>query len=135
MLDSYFINLFHRTSVNYLLMNLAVADITVATFFVPRYILFHTFTHPDELAGTVLCKLLTAANMGWTGAVVSIVTLVAIAIERYYAVVYPLENIGKLTTRKLKVCSRKFVSSSEFNVLYFSSNKVCGSSLLEYHNS
>ncbi|KAL9957221.1 hypothetical protein ACROYT_G038832 [Oculina patagonica] len=34
---------------------------------------------------------------------VSVVTLVAIAIERYYAVMYPLGNKGKLTKRKLKV--------------------------------
>ena len=84
-------------------MNLAVADMTVATFFALRFIVIHTFTHPDGLAGTVLCKLVTGADMGWTAAAASIVTLVVIATERYYAVIHPHSNKGKLTTRKLKV--------------------------------
>ena len=84
-------------------MNLAVADMTVATFFAPRFIFIHTFTHPDGLAGTVLCKLLTGADIGWTGAAASIVTLVAIATERYFAVIHPHGNKRKLTTQKLKV--------------------------------
>ena len=31
------------------------------------------------------------------------ITLVAIAAERYFAVIYPAGNVGKLTKRKLKV--------------------------------
>lgn len=87
---------------NYLLVNLAVADIMFATFLAPVFILNKTFTHPDGVTGTVLCRLLTGGTLGWVGGVSSAFTLVAIAIERYYAVVYPLGNKGKLTRRKLK---------------------------------
>ncbi|KAL9975317.1 hypothetical protein ACROYT_G012470 [Oculina patagonica] len=61
-----------------------------------------TSSHPEGMIGTVFCKLLTGGNVAWIGAVSSFVTLVAIAIERYYAVVYPLRNKGDLTERKLK---------------------------------
>lgn len=53
--------------------------------------------------GTVLCKLLTGGNLAWVAGTSSLVTLVAIASERYYAVIYPIGNFGKFTKRKLKV--------------------------------
>ena len=96
----------YRTHVNYLLVNLAVADILFATFIAPRIFFKLTFTHhPDGMIGTVLCKLLTDANVANVGAGSSIVTMVAIAVERYYAVMYPFGNKGELTQRKLKVCN------------------------------
>ena len=86
-------------------MNLAVADIMYATFMAPRVFFKLTFTHPNEVTGTVLCKFLTDGNVAWVGTASSIVTLTTIAIERYYAVSYPLSTKGKLTKRKLKVFS------------------------------
>ena len=84
-------------------MNLAIADMTVATFLAPRYIFIHTFIHPDGVAGNILCRLLTGGNFAWVGAGASVFTLVTIATERYFAVMYPFENKGKLSSRKLKV--------------------------------
>ena len=60
------------------------------------------------MTGKILCILLTGGNLAWVGASSSVVTLVAIAVERYYAVIYPHGNKGKLTIRKLKVCLLKF---------------------------
>ena len=77
---------------------------TVATFFLPQYIFIHAFTHPDGVTGDAFCKLLTGGNLAWVGGAASVFTLVTIAIERYYAVMYPHGNKGKLTNRKLKVC-------------------------------
>lgn len=94
---------FHRTSINYLLMNLAIADMVLAIFFVPRHLLVHTFRHPDGVAGTLVCKLLTGGNLAWVGGTASIVTLIAIATERYFTVVYPLGNRSTLTNGRLKV--------------------------------
>jgi len=95
--------IFHRTPINYLLVNLAVADMVVATFFAPMHIFVHTFTHPDGFIGTLLCKFLTGGAFAWTGGASSVFTLVAISVERYYAVNYPHGNKGKLTHNKLKV--------------------------------
>ena len=93
---------------NFLLVNLALADIMVAIFIAPQFILIHAFKHPGGIAGTLLCKLLTGGNLMWTGATASSFSLVVIAFERYYAVVYPYNSRRKLTTRKLKV-SRRWV--------------------------
>ena len=85
-------------------MNLAVADILYATFIAPKVVFKLTnVNHPDGVTGTVLCKLLTDGNVAWTGSASSFVTLAAIAIERYYAVMYPRGNKGKLANFKLKV--------------------------------
>ena len=85
-------------------MNLAVADMTVGIFLAPGYILMQTFTHPDGVTGNVLCKLLTGGTWGWVGASASVFSLVAIAIERYFAVVHPHRNKGRLSKQKIKVC-------------------------------
>ena len=70
---------------------------------VPRFLFQFSFTHPDGETGTALCKLLTAGITAWVGATSSVITLAAMDIERYYAVMYPLGNRGDLTKRKLKV--------------------------------
>ena len=85
-------------------MNLAVADILFAIFIAPDVILTLTSTHTEGVTGTVLCKFLTDGNVAWIGAASSIVTLAAIAIERYYAVMHPFGNKGDFTKRKAKVC-------------------------------
>ena len=92
-----------RTPINYLLVNLAFADIMVALFIAPQFVLIHTFQHPDGVVGSFLCKFLTGGNLMWTGATASAFSLVAIAFERYFAVIYPYSNAGKLTHGKLKV--------------------------------
>ena len=95
---------FHRNPLNYLLVNLAVADMLYATFITASNFLRLTSTNPDGVGGTVLCKLLTGQTLAWIAGISSVVTLLAIAAERYYAVIYPAGNVDRLTKRKLKVC-------------------------------
>ena len=95
---------FHRTPINYLLVNLAVADIIFATFYIANVIPKNSFTLPEGVVGRILCVFLADATLTWVGGVASVFTLAAIALERYYAVIYPRGNKGKLTVRKLKVC-------------------------------
>ncbi|KAL9957213.1 hypothetical protein ACROYT_G038822 [Oculina patagonica] len=93
-----------RTPINYLLVNLAIADIVYAAFIAPKgYFKLTSVHHPDGMTGLVLCKLLTGGNVAWVGAVSSAVFLVVIAFERYYAVMYPHGHKWKLTNHKLKV--------------------------------
>ena len=73
-----------------------------ATFIAPEVIVTTTGNHPGGVGGTVLCKLLTAGILAWVGGLSAMVTLVVIAFERYYAVIYPYDN-KKLTKKKLKV--------------------------------
>ena len=96
--------IFHRTPINYLLVNLAIADAMYATFVTPQSFLKITATHPAGTIGTVLCKIVTGGFLAWIAGISSMITLVSIAAERYFAVIYPVGNVGKLTNRKLKVC-------------------------------
>ena len=95
--------IYHRTPINYLLVNLAIADALYAIFVTPQTFLKNTSTHPGGTIGTVLCKLVTGGWLAWIAGTSSVITLVAIAAERYFAVIYPAGNVGKLTKRKLKV--------------------------------
>lgn len=85
-------------------MNLAVADIIYSILIIPQLILSHVSTHPEGVTGKVLCTLVTDGTFAWVGGISSTISLVAIATERYYAVIYPLGNKRKLTMNKLKVC-------------------------------
>ena len=91
-----------RSAMNYLLVNLACADMVVAIFVIPRYILIHTYQHPMGHTGDYLCKFLTGGNLVWTGGVVSVVSLIAVAVERYFAVLYPHDKKKRTTKAKLK---------------------------------
>ena len=93
----------HRTPINYLLVNLAIADTLYTTFLTPQTFFKIAPTHPEGIVGTVLCKTISEGSLAWAAGTSSVVTLVAIAAERCYAVIYPLGNVGKLTKRKLKV--------------------------------
>jgi len=94
---------FHRNPINYLLVNLAPVDMLYATFITASNFLRLTSTYPYGMGGTVLSKLLTGQTLAWIAGISSVVTLLAIAAERYYAVIYPASNVGRLTKRKLKV--------------------------------
>ena len=79
-----------KTSINWLLFHLAIADLLVAVFFIPPCILSHFIVHPSGLTGDVLCKFITGGNFGWVGAAASSFLLVAIAFERFNATLRPL---------------------------------------------
>ena len=85
-------------------MNLAVADTTFVMFYIPKFIPSHSFNYPKGLTGKILCALLTKGSLAWVGGYSSAFTLVAIAFERYYAVIYPHGTKRNLTNGKLKVC-------------------------------
>ena len=80
----------HRTPIHILLFNLAVADGLFALLIVPKLIVSLNSKHPEGAGGLVLCLLC------------AIYTLVAIAVERYYAVTDPYGKKWTLTKRKLK---------------------------------
>ena len=90
-----------QTPINYLLVNLAVADLTVAVFSSVQFIITPAIQHPDGIKGTILCKLVTGGTPAWIGAITSIFSLIALAIERYFAVLHPHSLRLQLTKRRL----------------------------------
>ncbi|XP_068753067.1 tachykinin-like peptides receptor 86C [Montipora capricornis] len=89
-----------RTPFNYLLLNLAVADIIYPTFLSTFFIYRHSFNNPDAMLGNAIC--LSLRKLAWIGGDSSVFTMIAIARERYWAVVHPYSIQRKLTWRKLK---------------------------------
>ena len=98
---------FHRrlqTPMNCLLANLALADFLVGFFSLPRTILNGlSDAHPGGLGGDILCKTLTNGNFIYLAAVASILTLMFIAWERYYAVIHPYSSRGRINAKKLRL--------------------------------
>ena len=92
-----------RTPMNFLLVNLAVADMTVAVFIAIRYIFTLVFVHPKGEIGDFVCQLLTGEAFTWVGALASAFSLVCIALERYLAIKFPYDEQKRITTAKLKI--------------------------------
>ena len=82
-----------KTSINWLLFHLAIADLLVAVFFIPPCILSHFIEQPNGVTGDLLCKFILNGVLGWVAAAASSYLLVVIAFERYHATVYPFEKL------------------------------------------
>ena len=101
-----------KTPMNFLLVNLALADIMVAVFLAPIYVV-SGISHPEGETGDTLCKLVTGGNLAWVGGLTSVFSLVFIAIERYYAVLHPFNVQDKITPGKV----RFFITVSWFTAV------------------
>ena len=84
-----------KTSINWLLFHLAIADLLVAFFFIPPCILSHFFEQPSGVTGDLLCKFITGGVLGWAAASASSFLLVVIALERYSATTHPLSSLNR----------------------------------------
>ena len=90
-----------KTPMNYLLLNLAVADLIAGVFLAPSLILKGTFTYPQGTGGDVLCRL--NESLAWIGLYSSVFSLVLIAFDRYYAIMEPFSICRRITIKKLKI--------------------------------
>ena len=84
-----------KTSINWLLFHLAIADLLVAVFFIPPCILSHFIEQSSGVTGDLLCKFITGGVMGWAAASASSFLLVVIAFERYSATTHPLLSLSR----------------------------------------
>jgi hypothetical protein len=84
---------------NYLLVNLSIADIMVAVSVAIQYVIGPAYVHPGGAVGDHLCRSLTGGNFTWIGTAASVFCLVVIAVERHNAIVLGrreslLEGVG-----------------------------------------
>ena len=103
-----------------------------ATFIAPQVIATIIGSHPEGVGGNVLCKSLTAGILAWVGGISSMVTLVVIAFERYFAVMYPHNreikfdvtwSYVKRQTAKMKLLPSVFSSlNSRVKIFVFVAN-------------
>ena len=90
-----------RAPINYLLVNLASADMMVALAIASQYVITWTYHHPYGTLGDYICKFLTGGNFIWIGGVASGFFLTVIAVERYLAITRPVRDCSRLTTLPL----------------------------------
>ena len=90
-----------RTTMNILLVNLAVADMMAALALVPQYVVNLAFEHPSGATGDWLCRFVTGGGWLWFGVKESLTTLVVIAFERYFVVIHPLTGRDRLESKTL----------------------------------
>lgn len=122
-----------QRSINYLLVNLAASDMTVAIFASIQFIVEPTLSRVEPFTANFLCKFVTGGTLGWVGATCSIFNLVGISIERYYAVIVPHRHCGKLTYDKLRIfifvswtLGLIWASPGFFITTYITESQMCG---------
>ena len=104
-----------QSPMNYLLANLALADLLFGIFIIPLRLLSQEFSHPEGWVGELLCKVITHGNVAWFCSAASVMTLVFIAWERYHAILHPLTARGRLTRARLrKMVASTWISSAVF---------------------
>ena len=92
-----------RTPLNYLLLNLAFADIMVGILTLPVQVFGSFYTHPRGKTGEWFCKFISSDILKYTCGQASTFTLAAVAYERYQAVVHPLLVKERITKKKTVV--------------------------------
>ncbi|XP_077992836.1 growth hormone secretagogue receptor type 1-like [Glandiceps talaboti] len=86
-----------RSSTNYFLVNLSVADLLVLVFCMPIALL-ETYVIRPWLLGETMCKVVPFLE--YSAAQASVLTLVFISVERYVAICYPLKAKYTITPRR-----------------------------------
>ncbi|XP_032219095.2 allatostatin-A receptor-like [Nematostella vectensis] len=92
-----------RSTMNYLVVNLALSDTILLLFFAPSFVFNDAFTHPAGQAGDLLCVFITGETFAWTAGYASATFLLAIAVERYYAVAKPHSYGARFLRKRVKL--------------------------------
>ncbi|KAK3742895.1 hypothetical protein QZH41_018927 [Actinostola sp. cb2023] len=90
-----------HTTTNYLLANLAVADLLTLLWCIPGLVMSFV-VHPRGTLGDFLCKFVTVHHVAGITQLVSGLTLTVLAVERYKALFYPLVERLRLTKKNVK---------------------------------
>ena len=85
-----------HSSMNFLLVNLAIADLLTLVWCLPGTVLSYT-AKPSGQLGNFLCKFITTHSIAGIGMIVSGLTLTLISVERYKAIVTPMETRFRLS--------------------------------------
>lgn len=86
-----------RTTINFYLVNLAIADILICTFCMTVY-LINNLTDPLFILGPIICKVNAFCQM--TCLTSSVLTLSAISCDRFIAIIYPLQARFRVTKQR-----------------------------------
>ena len=108
----------YQTAQNYLLANLAAADIT-SLFFGALSVIPVVTVLPDGVVGNFLCKFFVGFNVPLTATVTSVRTLTVLAVERYNAVSKPLQMLQLIKKTVRYTIAGTWATSIALNVPLF----------------
>ena len=90
-----------HTTTNFLLANLALADLLTLLWCIPGIALQYV-THPGGVLGDILCKFITMNHLAGISLLVAGLTLTLVSVERYNALVNPLNVRLRLTKENVR---------------------------------
>ena len=90
-----------QTTTNYLLVNLAAADIIMLVWATQSQVFRLTYKHPSGYAGDYLCKFVNGGTMVTLAITVTTFTLALIAIEKHNALVMPMKESIRLKKKNV----------------------------------
>ncbi|XP_070555436.1 somatostatin receptor type 2-like [Ptychodera flava] len=90
-----------KSMTNYFIMSLAVADGWTSLLLIfNRYLLSAvTVVYPPGFAGVMYCRIWESQLLFWVGIKCSVFNLVAVTLERYFAIVHPFVYQRKFTVK------------------------------------
>lgn len=91
-----------HTTINFLLVNLAVADLLTLIWLIPAEVFKILPHHPGGNLGNFLCKFVTCNSLPMVTLSVSGVPLTVISLERYHALLRPMSIRFRLKTDNVK---------------------------------
>ena len=90
-----------RTTTNFLVVNVAVADITTLLFTAIHLVIPKKVPLPLGALASFLCKFIYTNNVTMVSLLVTALTLTLLAVERYHAMVKPMITSRRITTDKI----------------------------------
>ncbi|EDO47535.1 predicted protein, partial [Nematostella vectensis] len=104
-----------KTTFNFLIVNMAIADLLVSVMVMPLQFLYYGQQWISDWIGSVTCKWVNFS--GTLSITASIIALVAISLDRYFAIIHPFKHLPIIRNTKL-ITSFIWIVSALFNVLY-----------------
>lgn len=90
-----------HTTTNFLLANLAFADLLTLLWCIPGVALQHS-RHPDGILGDLFCKFITMNHLAGISLLVAGLTLTLVSVERYNALLNPLNASVRLNKENVR---------------------------------
>lgn len=122
-----------RTPVNFFVVNMAISDLMITVFFMPRMltrIFYGVEWQVSGLPGLILCKI--SPSMQELCSCLSVLLFMAISVDRFFAVVFPLKKIitqtvsyGMIALIWFIALAARFPSFYYLDLLYYRTNLYC----------
>ncbi|XP_070573589.1 allatostatin-A receptor-like [Ptychodera flava] len=92
-----------RTLTNVFIINQSIVDLCTSSMFFTKKCILNKLVIPQGIVGDVICKLWDSGFVVWSLIMVSSSNLAALTLERYFAIVHPVQHRHRYTWGKAKI--------------------------------